>query len=225
LFFFQSKKIAAFQQQPTEAPVGKQAFGSSAHANTKTMNDRMQAMQAKRRIELEQKKGPLASIPMLAQKPHPLTDAKTNPLTSHSLTSPVQLAKPKSSLLLTKQLTGLAIAGKSTPARAADTNEIATYEMTDVEEYDSGDDCSSHRENKPIPAWAKSANLIKALERQYSPSQHVDLDEIFGEVFTCDLEAIFGRKLSRYKRRNSSGDWSAHVVTEHEKRAYKLAIK
>jgi Inner centromere protein, ARK binding region len=193
------------------------------------MDDRMQAMQAKRRIELEQKKGPLLSIPMFAQKPHPLTDAKTNPLSTAGLKSPVQLAKEKSSLLLTKQLTGLAIAGKSAPfspsPRPADTNEIVNYELTDVEGYDSGDDSTSYRENKPIPKWARGSNLIKALERQYSPSHNVDLDEIFGEVFTCDLEAIFGRQQSRYRRRNSSGDWSAHVVTDKEKKDYKKAIK
>jgi Inner centromere protein, ARK binding region len=194
------------------------------------MNDRIQAMQAKKRIELEQKKGPLPPIPMFAQKPHPLTDSKTNPLASPAgFKSPVLLAKQKSSLLLTKQLTGLAIAAKSAPfspsPRPADTNEIVNYEMTDVEEYDSGDDSSSYRDSKPIPTWATRANLIKALERQYSPSHNVDLDEIFGEVFTCDLEAIFSRQLSRYKRRNSSGDWSAHIVTDQEKKDYKMAIK
>lgn len=105
------------------------------------------------------------------------------------------------------------------------TEEFVSYEMTDGE-YDSDDDeASAARAAKRIPDWARSANLTKALEVQYSKNFSIDPDELFGEVETCNLEAIFGLTYPKFRRRNSSGDWTKHRVTSEEKRMYKRHIE
>lgn len=104
---------------------------------------------------------------------------------------------------------------------------VDNYEMTDNEDNSDSDDgsaCSRASEAKRVPDWAKSKNLVPALERQYSKDYKVDPDELFGEVTSCDLAAIFNKKSKKYNRRNSSGEWSAHRVTSAEKQAYKLAV-
>lgn len=102
--------------------------------------------------------------------------------------------------------------------------EFVSYEMTDGEyDSDDDDDCAA-RESKMIPDWARSANLTKALEIQYSKNYPIDPDELFGEVETCNLEAIFGLTYPKFRRRNSSGDWSKDKVTSEEKRKYKLGL-
>jgi Inner centromere protein, ARK binding region len=105
--------------------------------------------------------------------------------------------------------------------------EFTSYEMTDGE-YDSDDDDEeedlSESNKKLIPDWARSKNLEKALEVQFSKSYPIDPDTLFGEVETCNLEAIFGKRSSKYRHRNSSGDWTKDRVTEEEKRWYKLQI-
>ncbi len=103
-----------------------------------------------------------------------------------------------------------------------------TYEISDREDSDT-DDSDSESENekakKKIPTWALRANLYSALEEQYNGrvgSERVDPDEIFPEVQSCDLEAIFGPKKSKmYKRRASSGNWANDQVTAAEKLIYK----
>jgi hypothetical protein len=100
--------------------------------------------------------------------------------------------------------------------------EFVNYEMTDGE-CDS--DCDSqYADTKPIPNWARSANLMKALEIQYGTYYPIDPDELFGECETCDLEAIFGKN-PKYRKRNSSGDWTKDRVTTAEKIRYKQLIK
>lgn len=103
-----------------------------------------------------------------------------------------------------------------------------TYEISDREDSDT-DDSDSESENekakKKIPSWAQKANLYSALEEQYNGrigSVKVDPDDIFREVQSCDLEAIFGPKKSKvYKRRASSGNWLNDQVTVAEKLVYK----
>lgn len=103
--------------------------------------------------------------------------------------------------------------------------EYTNYEMTDGE-YDSDDDEDdvSETNTKIIPDWARSKNLEKALEIQFSKEYPIDPDVLFGEVETCNLEAIFGKRTSKYRNRNSSGDWTKDRVTSEEKRRYKLLI-
>jgi hypothetical protein len=102
-----------------------------------------------------------------------------------------------------------------------------TYEISDREGSDS-DDSDSEAENdkqKKIPAWAVRANLLKALEEQYHgqvDGKRVDPDDIFAEVQSCDLVAIFGnKKADKYRSRNSSGNWLRDEVTTAEKLVYK----
>lgn len=107
---------------------------------------------------------------------------------------------------------------------------MSTYDISDREESDS-DSSDSEAENekqkKKIPLWAQKANILSALEQQYNGSiagRRVDPDEIFPEVQTCDLEAIFGGKKSRYTRRTSSGNWTQDKVTTAEKLVYKRTM-
>jgi hypothetical protein len=102
-----------------------------------------------------------------------------------------------------------------------------TYEISDREDSDT-DDSDSEAENdkqkKRIPDWAQRKNLLEALEQQVNgriDGRKVDPDDIFPEVQSCDLEAIFGSKKTKYRNRNSSGNWTRDKVTAAEKLAYK----
>jgi hypothetical protein len=104
---------------------------------------------------------------------------------------------------------------------------METYEISDREDSDT-DDSDSEAENekqkKKIPSWAQKANLVPALEQQYNgcvDGRKVDPDDIFPEVQSCDLEAIFGNKKAKYRSRNSSGNWTKDRVTVAEKLVYK----
>ena len=73
------------------------------------------------------------------------------------------------------------------------------YQIDDREssgESGSGTDEEADKEKqKRIPEWARGTQLREALERQYGMhGTPVDPDEIFPEVQTCSLEAIFGIK-------------------------------
>jgi hypothetical protein len=76
-----------------------------------------------------------------------------------------------------------------------------------------------------IPVWAQRANLLQALEKQFAQGpDRCDPDEIFPEVQTCDLQAIFTSKKTKYSRRTSSGNWTRDKVTPCEQLAYKRAM-
>jgi len=97
-----------------------------------------------------------------------------------------------------------------------------TYEMSDREGSDSGESDNEERGKKKIPKWAKKENLVPALEKQFLEGVNkMDPDEIFPEVTSCDLEAIFDKKKSRYIKRTSSGNWTKDSVTQAEKLVYK----
>lgn len=100
---------------------------------------------------------------------------------------------------------------------------METYEMSDRGESDSDDsDYEDKEPKKKIPKWAQREFLRPALERQYLDGPHkIDPDDIFPEVSTCDLEAIFDQKKKRYIKRTSSGNWTKDRVTVHEKLVYK----
>jgi hypothetical protein len=104
---------------------------------------------------------------------------------------------------------------------------METYEISDREDSDT-DDSDSEAENdkqkKKIPSWAQKTNLVPALEQQYKgriDGRRVDPDDIFPEVQSCDLEAIFGNKKAKYRSRTSSGNWTKDRVTVAEKLVYK----
>jgi hypothetical protein len=94
------------------------------------------------------------------------------------------------------------------------------YDMSDEGECDSDSDNEDHRAKKSIPDWARPVLLRDVLQKQIHHPQ-LDPDEYFGEVESCDLEAVFGKKSQRYARRTSSGNWTQDRVTAHEKLAYK----
>ena len=75
---------------------------------------------------------------------------------------------------------------------------------------------------KQIPNWARSVNLVAALEKQYSTGPDcIDPDTIFPEVESCNLEEIFDQRKTRFVRRTSSGNWTNDKVTTMEKLTYK----
>jgi hypothetical protein len=103
-----------------------------------------------------------------------------------------------------------------------DTYEISDREDSGTDESDS--EAENEKQKKKIPMWAKRENLLPALEEQYNgcvEGHGVDPDELFPEVSTCDLEAIFGNKKTRYTRRTSSGNWNNDKVTAAEVLVYK----
>ena len=107
---------------------------------------------------------------------------------------------------------------------------LDTYEISDREDSETDDDSDSESEvsskpKKKIPVWAMRSNLLTALEEQYNGrgqnGQKIDPDDIFPEVQSCNLEAIFGNKKSKYRTRTSSGNWTKDRVTVAEKLIYK----
>ena len=99
---------------------------------------------------------------------------------------------------------------------------LDTYQISDGEDSNSGE---SNDGTKKIPAWAHIDNLIPALTKQYAGNaDRLDPDLLFPEVETCDLEAIFDKKRSRFKKRNSSGNWTKDRVTTAEKLTYKRTM-
>ena len=51
------------------------------------------------------------------------------------------------------------------------------------------EDCGSKKSGKPVPSWAQKDALESALRRQFGDAP-VNPDDIFGEVFSCDLEGV-----------------------------------
>ena len=74
-----------------------------------------------------------------------------------------------------------------------------------------------------LPKWAQKHNLLPALERQYAGNR-LDPDTIFAPVKTCNLEAIFDQKKTRYNRRTSSANWAKDGVSANEIVAYKRTM-
>jgi len=100
-----------------------------------------------------------------------------------------------------------------------------TYEISDREDSDSDDsEDEDGKRKKELPKWVSKENLRPALHAQYI-GKTLDPDEIFGEVHTCDLEAIFGNQMkSKYRSRTSSGNWTQDRVTAAEKLVYKRTM-
>ena len=99
---------------------------------------------------------------------------------------------------------------------------LDTYEMSDHDGSSDSDEEEerARREGKRIPGWARGSQLKQALSRQYTENS-VDPEALFGEVDTCNLEAIFGRQKTKYQRRTSSGNWTKDKATAAEKLAFK----
>jgi hypothetical protein len=102
-----------------------------------------------------------------------------------------------------------------------------SYPLTDSEdEYSDCSDSDSRamKKEKLVPDWARPEKLSYWLHYQYtSGDPKLDPDYIFGDFSgqTCDLEEVFGGTKDRYKRRGSSGNWTADRLTEREKHDFK----
>jgi hypothetical protein len=102
---------------------------------------------------------------------------------------------------------------------------LDTYEMSDHGGSSDTDEEEerARRVGKKIPKWANKENLRHALQHQYTINR-VDPDELFGEVTTCNLEAIFGQRKSKYHKRTSSGNWARDKASVAEKLAFKRQV-
>jgi len=104
---------------------------------------------------------------------------------------------------------------------------METYEMSDREGSSSSSEDEDLDEEKPpsktIPEWAHKERLQKALEKQFGVNgqTRIDPDEVFGEVYTCDLSAIFGESKRFNKPRKETGDWKNDKITPMEQMIYK----
>ncbi|MGK3743784.1 MAG: hypothetical protein ACI8RD_001708 [Bacillariaceae sp.] len=159
------------------------------------------------------------------------TNKRNLPFTNSSNTSNIAAHDPLGATLkqggvndsLGATLKQGALLKKSKVMSPMDTYEISDREDSDTDDSDS--DSENEKTKKKIPTWALRANLYPALEKQYNGrigSRKVDPDEIFPEVQSCDLEAIFGTKKAKaYRSRASSGNWAQDKVTVAEKLVYK----
>jgi hypothetical protein len=160
--------------------------------------------------------------PAFAVKKAPVADPLGATLKSNGLAVADPLgATLKSSGLgsSTKSYTAVKTKPKSPPRPSQ------TYEISDREDSDSDDsEDEDGKREKELPKWVSKENLRPALHEQYI-GKSLDPDEIFGEVHTCDLEAIFGNQMkSKYRSRTSSGNWSQDRVTAAEKLVYKRTM-
>lgn len=105
---------------------------------------------------------------------------------------------------------------------------LDTYIISDGEESSDSESeeeyGSQQKSKKYVPSWALKANLVPQLEKQFS-ERAIDPDELFGEVETCDLVAIFKTTKQRYLKRSSSGNWTKDRATSAEKLGYKQALQ
>jgi hypothetical protein len=111
------------------------------------------------------------------------------------------------------------------PARSPILSPLDTYDMSDHDGSDSDDEDEerNRRAQKRVPVWAQKENLKQSLHHQFTKC-NLDPDDFFGEVTTCNLEAVFGKKRTKYQRRTSSGCWTKDRATAAEKLAFKRAM-
>lgn len=96
--------------------------------------------------------------------------------------------------------------------------EITSYEMS-AEKRFNPDDSDDENSGKPIPKWARNANVMKV-----HCEQTEDPDKVFKHVTTVDLEQVFASTnipKKRYRTRHSSGQWTRDRLTAKEEMEYK----
>jgi len=101
--------------------------------------------------------------------------------------------------------------------------EISPYKSSSEDESEEDEQEEYRRAKKPIPEWAKTANLLGALRQQ----RHMDPDDIFQQkhIKTCSLDDMFsGASKPKFVKRGSSGNWIEDRVTWQEELAYKKAM-
>lgn len=113
--------------------------------------------------------------------------------------------------------------GLKTPNRGAlsgkkKAEEITSYEMSAQKRYNSEDE-EDENPGKPIPKWAKNANVAKV-----HCEQNDDPDKLFKRITKVDLEQVFANAAEpkkRYRQRHSSAHWTRDRLTAKEELEYK----
>ena len=227
-----SAKVALTSKEYSSTLTSLNATASTASATKKNLATQMREKAAARAFQ--NKTTNTASKTTAA--PMALSSNKRHlPLTNNSNHSNTNVLDPLGATLKQKNLLDpLGATLKQVPFMKKPskvTSPMDTYEISDREDSetdDSDSDSDNEKGKKKIPSWAQRSSLYSALEEQYNGrigGKKVDPDEIFPEVHSCDLEAIFGRRKSKnYRNRASSGNWANDEVTVAEKLVYKRGM-
>jgi hypothetical protein len=221
---FQSKPIASSKPLAAAQPLSSlKAGGNATLAESKDGKRKLLAAQMREKAAIKFNKKNEMSVKATASPQMvaaPLSAKPVDPSGKLASTSENRTpAEPES-----KKTTSTPA---STTSQQSVLSPLDTYEMSDREqsESDSDSENETRKDKKRVPSWAQKPNLIPALEKQYTAkSSKFDPDEIFGEVQTCDLQAIFDQKKARYQRRTSSGNWNQDRATAAEKLTYKRKL-
>ena len=188
-------------------------------ASTDTENGKRKFLAAKMREKTMQKTKPLVAPAALSTVPENSFSSKSKPPLSSS-----KSARSMSKLNILSPSTKANIQrspANGCPDPADLMSPMSTYSLTD---HEGDSDSEDERPAKKIPSWARRDKLNDALLKQIKYPKH-DPDEIFGQVLTCDLTAIFDLNKKRYQRRTSSANWDADRATIDEELAYKRSMK
>lgn len=211
-----STKVALTSKEYSSTLLSLNATASTASATKKNLATQMREKAAARAFQnkITNTASKTTTAPMTAS-----TSKRHLPLTNNSNHSNTDVSDPLGMTLKQAPL----IKKPSKVMSPMDTYEISDREDSDTDDSDS--DSDNEKMKKKVPIWAQRSNLYSALEEQYNGrigGKKVDPDEIFPEVHSCDLEAIFGRRKSKnYRSRQSSGNWANDKVTVAEKLDYK----
>lgn len=99
--------------------------------------------------------------------------------------------------------------------------DASNYMITPAKETILEDEAEEvkRRRGKHVPKWAKSNNVMKALE-----NNQTDPDELFSNAPMCNLSDLFGEQ-RKYRTRSSSGNWAFDRLTAQEKLVYKKVTR
>lgn len=137
-------------------------------------------------------------------------------------------------LLAKKQATAVhkpSLATPSAPAQrlggAVRVTQEEAYQSYEISPYRENSDSEDDAPRKAIPRWAHRELLAHRLRAQ----QYVDPDKVFGKMggTTTDLSAVFdgavgNKRKPNFKRRSSTGNWAADLLTFQEELHYRQAM-
>jgi hypothetical protein len=96
-------------------------------------------------------------------------------------------------------------------------------ELPDIaSEYSDSDDEERNMKKKALPSWAQSPDVRNALTRLNT----VNPDAIFGGVRELHMEEIFPGRVSKFRARTSSANWTGtDRLTAEEEEAYAARMR
>lgn len=99
--------------------------------------------------------------------------------------------------------------------------DASNYVITPAREtiLEASADEKRRRRGKHVPRWAKSGNVMQAIERN-----ETDPDDLFANAPMCNLSDLFGEQ-RKYRTRSSSGNWAFDRLTAQEKFMYKKVTR